>query len=209
MSPTLKCIDAQGMPCPQPVILARKALAEGGFDFLEIRVDNAAARENLLKFAAFSHCEVVTMETEGDRSTLRLRPTLPAGPPGGFPVEPREAPVPALPGGRAATVFIASDGIGQGDLSLSRLLLRGFLFTLTESEELPLQLIFMNGGVRWVTEGSEGLGHLKTLSERGVDILACGTCLEFLKLTEALAVGRITNMYEIAGLLLEGGVLSL
>jgi hypothetical protein len=47
------------------------------------------------------------------------------------------------------------------------------------------------------------------VADRGVEILACGTCLEFYKLTEALGVGRITNMYEIAGLLLEGPALTL
>lgn len=205
MSPTLKVIDAQGLPCPQPVILARKALAEGGFDLLEIRVDDAASRENLIKFASFSHCEVESVETEGPRSTLRLRPTLPAGPA----TAPLEAEIPVPPTVRTATVFIPSDGIGHGDPALAKLLLRGFLYTLTESEELPQRLIFMNGGVHWVAAGSEGLGHLQALAERGVDVLACGTCLEFFNLTQALAVGRITNMYEIAGLLLEGSVLTL
>jgi intracellular sulfur oxidation DsrE/DsrF family protein len=67
----------------------------------------------------------------------------------------------------------------------------------------------MNGGVRLAVEGSEALVNLRRLTDRGVEILACGTCLEFYQLKDALAVGRVTNMYEIAGLLLQGRTLSI
>jgi selenium metabolism protein YedF len=109
----------------------------------------------------------------------------------------------AVPGG-APTVFIATDGIGQGDPDLARLLMRGFLYTLTECDVPPMRLILMNAGVKLAVEGSDSLGNLRKIADRGVDILACGTCLEFYKLTDSLGVGRITNMYEIAGFLLQG-----
>ena len=204
MSPTLRLIDAKGLPCPQPVILARKALAEGGFEALEILVDDAASRENLLKFATFSHCVVEEVETLGDQTRIRLRPGL-AGVPG---VLPEAAAVPAPAPGPAATVFIAADGIGGGDPELARLLMRGFLYTLTEVEIPPMRIIFMNSGVKLAVLGSDSLGNLRKLAERGVDILACGTCLEFHKLTDDLGVGRITNMYEIAEWLLLGPTLT-
>ena len=65
MTPSPRILDARGLPCPQPVILARKALAEGGFATLEILVDDAASRENLLKFAAYAKCAVEAVETDG------------------------------------------------------------------------------------------------------------------------------------------------
>ena len=77
MSPTHRFIDAQGLACPEPLILARKALAEGGFDLLEILVDNAAARENLLKYAAYAHCPVEGVAVEGGRTRIRLLPAPP------------------------------------------------------------------------------------------------------------------------------------
>jgi len=205
MSPTLRTIDATGLPCPQPVILARKALAEGGFDTLELIVDDAASRENLLKFAAFAHCEVEEMAAEGIRSRIRLRPGAPNGAAPAAQAEPVTAPAP----GGAATLLIAADGIGTGDPDLGRLLMGGFLYTLTEAEVPPLRIIFMNAGVQLAVEGAETLANLRKLADRGVDVLACGTCLEFFHLTDRLGVGRITNLYEIAELLLQGPTLTL
>jgi len=203
MNPAHRCIDAQGLPCPQPVILARKALAEGGFETLEILVDDAASRENLLKFAAYAQCDVDVVDTGANCSRILMHPRGTPGPVAS------PASVPAGLGASGATVLIATDGIGQGDPDLAKLLMRGFLYTLTECEAPPMRIILMNAGVRLAVTGSDTLDHLRKVGDRGVDILACGTCLEFYKLTEALGVGRITNMYEIAGLLLEGPALTL
>src|SRR5664279_5904068 len=74
MNPTCRVLDARGLPCPQPVILVRKALAEGGFDTLEITVDDPASRENLLKFAAYAKCLVEELKTEGELTSIRLVP---------------------------------------------------------------------------------------------------------------------------------------
>lgn len=205
MSGNPRFIDAQGLACPEPLILARKALAEGGFDLLEILVDNEAARENLLKYAAYAHCPVEGVAVEGGRTRIRLLPAASAAP------EDRAAAAPAPAGNgptQAATVFIARDGIGQGDPELASLLMRGFLYTLTESELPPLRIILMNAGVKLAVEGSDSLANLRRLAELGVDILACGTCLDFFHLTAALGVGRITNMYEIAEFLMQGPTLT-
>jgi selenium metabolism protein YedF len=189
------------------VILARKALAEGGFDTLEITVDDAASRENLLKFGAYAKCQVEAVDEGGGVTRVRLSPQglapapakaeacpLPEGGPGGGPVE---------------VVLLSADGIGQGDPGLARLLMRGFVYTLTEAERVPRRLLLMNSGVKLAVEGSESLANLQKLEARGVEVLACGTCLEFFGLTSCLAVGGITNMYEIAGHLMEGPTLSL
>ena len=205
MNPICRVLDARGLPCPQPLILARKALAEGGFDMLEITVDDPASRENLLKFAAYAKCQVEEERVEGAQCRLRLTPS------GASSQQAGEIPTcaSAPEAGRAAVVLIAADGIGQGDLDLARLLMRGFLYTLTESEHLPRRVILMNSGVRLAIKGSGSLANLKKLEDRGVEILSCGTCLEFYKLTDTLAVGGITNMYEIAGHLLEGPTVSI
>ena len=203
MTPSPRILDARGLPCPQPVILARKALAEGGFATLEILVDDAASRENLLKFAAYAKC-AVTVATEGDATRITLAPQEGA--------TPGAAPSPAAPppgAARAATVLITSDGIGQGDGDLARLLMRGFIYTLTEAEETPQRVILMNGGVKLSVAGSDSLVNLTRLAERGVEILSCGTCLEFYGLTPTLAVGGVTNMYDIAGYLLAGSAVTI
>lgn len=205
MNPIPKTIDARGLPCPQPVILTRKALAEGGFELLEITVDNAAARENILKFAAYAHCPVQGVISEGPLHRIRLAPD------GGTnaAASPMEAMCPSGQEISGANVLLSAEGIGQGDPELARLLMRGFVYALGECEIPPRRIILMNGGARLAIEGSDSLENLCRLSESGVEILVCGTCLEFFKLKEALAVGRITNMYEIANLLLQGPTVAL
>ena len=206
MSPIVKELDARGLPCPQPVILARKALAEGGFERLDILVDEPASRENLLKFGVYAKCHVEEQPGEGTQTRLSFTPqTATAAQPT---VAPASASAPQVPSG-TAVLLLSSDGVGHGDPDLARLLMRGFLYTLTEADQVPKRLLLMNSGVRLAVEGSESLANLKKLEARGVEVLACGTCLEFFKLTPTLAVGGITNMYEIAGHLLEGPSLSL
>jgi len=90
-----------------------------------------------------------------------------------------------------------------GEEALGTILMRSFLKTLLDLKPIPSKLIFINSGVRLTTEGSEVLETLKALSEKGVDILSCGTCLDFYGLKEKLKVGIISNMYDIAQSLLE------
>ena len=210
MSDIRRTVDARGQACPQPVILTRKALAEGGFDLLEVIVDDASSQENVVRFAQYAKCEIAGVEEEGTVSRILIRPGAAAS---GTPAArvfaaPEPVPAPAALG-PDTTVFISSAGIGTGDEQLAALLMRAFLYTLTEAEAAPARIILMNGGVRLAVEGSEALVNLRRLTDRGVDILACGTCLEFYQLNDALAVGRVSNMYEIAGLLLQGRTLSI
>jgi len=216
MNDTRRTVDARGLACPQPVILTRKALAEGGFDLLELIVDDASSRENVVRFAGFVNCVIEEVVEEGAESRILIRPGAGAAAavtarvfadpiPAPFPLQAR----PVTPGSPCETVFISSAGIGTGDESLAALLMRGFLYTLTEGETVPGRIILMNGGVRLAVEGSDSLVNLRRLAERGVEILACGTCLDHFQVKDSLAVGRISNLYEIAGLLTQGRTLTL
>jgi len=212
MNDARRILDARGAACPEPVILTRKALAEGGFDLLEVLVDDPSSRDNVVRFAGFAQCGVEDVAEEGSTFRILLRPDAgPASPRAGQ-GERSVQPAPEAPGPLSAqgvTVLITAGGIGSGDGNLGALLLRGFLYTLAEADGVPRRIILMNGGVTLAVQGSDSLVNLKRLAERGVEILACGTCLEFFELRERLAVGRVTNLYEIAGLLLQGRTLSL
>jgi selenium metabolism protein YedF len=91
-------------------------------------------------------------------------------------------------------ILIQSEVLGRGDDQLGMLLMANFLRLLGESQEKPGTLVFWNGGVRLVCEGSRVLEHLKKLEEQGVEILACTTCLEYFDLVEKLKVGKPTTM---------------
>lgn len=207
-------IDAYGKPCPQPVVLALKALAglpQG--EILEIKVDNETAVENLKRMAEQRHCDT-EIEKRSDGWQLSLRPReaaesdLRSGTEDQRLIRELNCALPqraeTLHARIAVNTVIAfgSAVMGQGDDRLGAQLMKGYIFALTQSEQLPKQLLFFNGGARLTTEGSESLADLRQLSERGVEILTCGTCLDFYGIKEKLCVGGVTNMYAISESLL-------
>jgi len=105
----------------------------------------------------------------------------------------------------ATVVLIPSEGMGRGDEELGGILMRSFLHTLNELEPFPDTIIFLNAGVKLTVEGSPVLEDLERLGKRGVEILACGTCLGYFGLKDKLAVGEVSNMYSIAEILLSAG----
>ena len=94
-------------------------------------------------------------------------------------------------------VAVSADHMGEGDEVLGKILLKGFLFALTQQETLPKTVLFYNGGAKLTVEGSPVLDDLKGLAEQGVEILTCGTCLDHYGIKDQLAVGEVTNMYMI------------
>ncbi|MEI8216483.1 MAG: sulfurtransferase-like selenium metabolism protein YedF [Eubacteriales bacterium] len=94
-------------------------------------------------------------------------------------------------------IVITSDQFGQGEKELSENLMKSFIYSLTEVNPRPDTLIFLNRGVFLTTEDSTVVESLRTLEAEGVEILSCGTCLNYYKLTEKLIIGTVSNMYNI------------
>ena len=92
---------------------------------------------------------------------------------------------------------VTSATMGTGNDELGAVLMKGFLFALTQQDVLPTTILFYNGGATVTTEGSASIEDLKSLEALGVEILTCGTCLNYYKLADKLQVGGVTNMYEI------------
>ncbi len=202
-------IDARGLACPQPVILAKKALEHSAE--LTIRVDNMAAVENVKRLAKSQGCRV-TVTDEQDRTwSLALtresglgavqEHTAPKDIPNGAARQEAGDPSVCAP----SVILIPSETMGQGDDELGRLLMRGFFHTLQELDTLPDKIIFYNSGVKLTVNGSDVLEDIRELAQAGVEMLVCGTCLNFFNLTDQLAVGTISNMYEIADTLTSVG----
>jgi selenium metabolism protein YedF len=99
------------------------------------------------------------------------------------------------------TIWIVTDRLGSGDDELGTLLMRNFLYSLARAEAVPARVMLMNGGVRLACEGSESLDDIRLLAENGVVVKVCGTCLDFLGLKDALAVGEIGDMAGSVGVL--------
>lgn len=189
---TNKIVDARGLPCPQPVILTRKAL-ETEADVTTI-VDNATAQENVTRMAEKAGCKVQA-EQRDDGIYLHIQ-----APQACEVLETAQASSGPL------VLVIPSEFMGRGEHDeLGRVLVRGFLHTLGEVQPLPDTIVFFNSGVKLVVEGSPVLDDLHSLRERGVSILACGTCLGYYELKDKIAVGEVSNMYTIAEILLRAG----
>jgi len=187
-------IDCRGLKCPEPVLKTRKALAEGAGNFT-VLVDNETARDNVSRFARTSGHDVKVTETDGG---FLIAITPAAGK-----AEQTAAEVPMSCDSVTRTViFVSSDEIGTGESELGVTLMKSFMSSAAEADDLPSTMIFMNSGVRLVTENEETIENLDRLTDRGVDILVCGTCLDYYGLTERLKVGRVSNMYEIQSALI-------
>lgn len=191
-----KTVDCRGLECPRSVIQTRKAMAET--EAVTTIVDNDTARMNVSRMASKQGYSV-EVEEKNDGTYLHLSKV------GGVPEE-ETAPASAAagPGGRTV-VLIPSNGLGRGDEELGRILIRSFLHTLNEVEPLPATIVFINGGVKLTVEGTPVVEDLQALEQRGVDILACGTCLGHFGLKKRIAVGEISNMYTISETLLGAG----
>ncbi|MFC2051663.1 sulfurtransferase-like selenium metabolism protein YedF [Chloroflexota bacterium] len=183
-----KIVDARNLSCPQPVMLTKKALEKA--DEVTTIVDNETARENVSRLGNSQGYEVTT-EQKGDGIylTLTKKEAKPA------------MEEPAAQNG--IVIFITSDILGRGEnLELGNLLIHSFLNTLGGLNTKPESIIFMNNGVKLVVEDSLVVGEIKQLESQGVEILACGTCLSRLNLTDKVTVGQVSNMYTLADTLL-------
>jgi selenium metabolism protein YedF len=98
---------------------------------------------------------------------------------------------------KANVLMVSNQVLGHGDNELGNILVKSFFHVLTENKDLPAKIIFINSGVKLVVENSPVLEDLKALANNGVKILACGTCLGHFELKDEIAVGKISNMYEI------------
>ena len=193
-------VDARGDACPLPVVKAKRAIAElNGAGEVEVLVDNEIAVQNLTKMAQ-QKGYTYSAEKRAERAYRVLFTVGEAAP------ETPAAPEACTPDARTdAVVAIASDKMGEGAEELGKTLLKAFVFSLTQQEKLPKTMLFYNGGAHLTCEGSPMLEDLRALEAEGVEILTCGTCLNFYGLTEKLAVGGVTNMYVIAEKLLHAG----
>ena len=182
-------VDARGKPCPTPVIMAKKAMAEGHEAFT-VLADNPTAVENLKRLAGNQGFTVAVREEAGAFALDFARGAGCAAC-----EEAVSSPLPAAGGDWA--VFVGRDIIGDGDRELGGNLMRMFFYTLAQGEDKPGAVLFMNAGVRLPTLDGQVVDHLKALSDAGTEILVCGTCLNFYGIADQLQVGTVSNMYDI------------
>lgn len=203
-----KLVNAIEDPCPIPVVKTKNAIKElnGQKGCVETLVDNEIAVQNLTKMAVQKQYGVSSEKMEENK--FRVIMEIPSLQESNDDVsrgkslneENSNEDICCIPDGRkkSTVVVISSSLMGEGDPELGTALMKSYLYALAQQDELPGTLLFYNGGVKLTCEDSASLEDLKSLEAQGVEILSCGTCLNFYGLTEKLQVGSVTNMYVIA-----------
>ena len=189
-------LDVRGKKCPIPVVETKKMLAtlhEG--DIVEVAVDNVIAVQNLSKMAKQKNFPASSQKIDEDNYLVTIKVV---GASSNKTAEIAEETV-CIPDSRLnkTVVVLSSDKMGEGDEKLGHILMKGFIYALTEQDNLPEAVLLYNNGAKLSVQGSDSLADLKLLESQGVEILTCGTCLNHYGLTEKLGVGSITNMYAI------------
>ncbi|MFN2186530.1 MAG: sulfurtransferase-like selenium metabolism protein YedF [Anaerolineae bacterium] len=189
-------VDARGLACPQPVILTRKAMQQS--DQIVTLVDGETSVTNVSRMAekAGWQVNVVALDDEYQIELVKGSGTPKAAPQAVGKAEVLSGPL---------VLVVSSDIMGRGNAELGNILIRGFFHTLGEVEPLPRTIIFFNTGVKLACEGSPVLDDLRALEAQEIEILVCGTCLGYFEVTEQLAVGQVSNMYDIAETMLGAG----
>jgi selenium metabolism protein YedF len=184
-------IDVTGKPCPIPVIEAKKALRQASAGtVVRVLIDNDIARQNLEKMAKGMGYPFA-YETQPDGKILVSITAAPE-------TAPNMAAQKVSDTEGDLVVAFGKNTMGTGNDELGAILMKAFIYSLTELDTPPALMVFFNSGVRLTSEGSAALKDLKTLEEKGCVISSCGTCLDFYQLKEKLAIGNVTNMYAIA-----------
>ena len=179
-------IDVLGKPCPIPVIEAKKALAEQNGESVLVKTDNVAAVKNLEKMAkgygyGFSYDQkardfyevIITREKKSVPETEKSVLTNEFG------------------------IVISRNTMGNGSEELGKILIKGFIYSLTELTTPPKYVIFLNSGAYLTSNEANTVDDLKKLEQNGTEILTCGTCVNYYGLQDKTAVGAVTDMYGI------------
>lgn len=192
-------VDAIGDACPLPIVKTKNVIKEmKSSGTIEVLVDNEIAVQNLTKMAKVTGYPVSSKKLEENKYLVSMDVIISdegqqeekAG---------SETPVTCIPDVRKGNkvIVISSDQMGRGSEELGKTLLKGFLYAVTQQDELPKTMLFYNSGVYMTCEDSPSLEDLKSLEAQGVTIMSCGTCLNYYGMTEKLKVGSVTNMYDI------------
>lgn len=180
-------VDARGELCPKPVIMTKKELDNLKKGVVTTIVDNQVARDNVSKLAQSLGCSFIIDSKDNDYYIHITKDEL---------LE-KIIDSPVKSKTKDLTISIGSDKMGVGGEELGKILMKSFIYTIRETAPFPTTMVFLNSGVNLTCEDSPVLEDLKELAKAGVEIISCGTCLDYYNLKDKIQVGEIGNMYAI------------
>lgn len=189
----MKIIDCRGMNCPEPVLQTKQAMEAGAPEGLAVLIDNEGSKDNVERFARSQGCTTAVTALAGGQYRVEISAVAA----GRASAEVDPAVFTCTPATAGPVCIIPADSMGRGSEELGWALLQNYVKTLKELAPLPSKIFFYNGGVKIVATDNKAVEAVIEMEERGVEIWACGTCLEYFHLEKELKVGRITNMFDI------------
>lgn len=189
----MKTIDAKGKLCPMPLIMTKKALGElTENESLEVIMDNETSVKNVTRYLEELGMKP-TIEKKGSNFHVFVNKT------GEFKVNVEAEAFCSTDNNPSSDYIIVfqKDKMGDGAEELGTILIKAFINTLPEMDLKPKKLIFLNSGIYLAVKDSPVLDTLKKLEQSGIEIISCGTCLDYYKKKEELGVGIVSNMYVI------------
>jgi selenium metabolism protein YedF len=178
----MEYLDLRNMACPMPVIETKKLLDSKDIKEIEVLIDNPASCENVKRFLeSRGFMTGTTQEGKGYRVK-------------GIQDEKRGD---SYGDARKLLIYVDGETMGRGNDALGNILMGAFLKTIRELETRPWRLIFINTGVKLVSRESAYIDILKEIENTGIEILSCGTCVDFFHLKDKIGAGRVSNMFEI------------
>ena len=180
-----KIVDARGKSCPVPVIMTKKEIDKLSSGIIRTIVDNEVAKENVSKLVKNLGYEYSIDEKSSEEFHIIVK------------LDENAVIEETSDEFKDMVLGFSKDIMGSGDRKLGEILIKSYIYTVRETTPLPKALLFFNTGVNLTCEDSQVLEDLKCLESKGVEIVSCGTCLDFLNRKEDLAVGSVSNMYTI------------
>ena len=177
-------IDARGIACPQPVLMVKDALEKIEEGVVTILVDNKGSSINIKNFCESNGHTVSVKEKDGCFSIDVAK---------GF-----DCVIAEEQGDSNIVTFISGECLGNEEPELGKMLMKGFLSNIKNLDQKPKTVIFVNNGVRMLTTNEETVAIVKELADIGIEILACGACLEYFQLVDYLKVGVISDAYTVS-----------
>ena len=178
-------VDAMGKLCPEPVIMTKAEIEKGAAE-LEILVDNDIAVSNVTRLLNNKGYEVKLTRSDTSNERKLSAKKVSSG----------EA-VESSKRDELLAILVAHDVLGSNDKELGEVLMKAFLGCISKLSRKPAVMAFMNEGVKLVLPESSACEYIKDLEKSGTKILVCGTCTTHFNITDKIAVGTISNMFEI------------
>ena len=94
-------------------------------------------------------------------------------------------------------IQVTQNGMGTGSEELGLKLVTNYFKLLDADGRTPKIIVFYNAGVKLLCENSPALEALQNLDNKGVQLLACKTCLDYFELSDKIKIGSVGSMPDI------------